>query len=47
LCTPADVDILPIFLQACGAYTPMSFERQKDLISQAGKFATIFDWENN
>jgi aryl-alcohol dehydrogenase-like predicted oxidoreductase len=46
LCTPADVDILPLFLDACEEFTPMSIEQQADLIAQAGRFATIFDWEN-
>ena len=46
LCTAADVDILPKFLDACEKYEPMIVEQQEDLIARAGIFETIFDWEN-
>ncbi len=42
LCTPADVDILPIFLDACEQYTSMESEHQEELIARAEAFETIF-----
>jgi hypothetical protein len=46
LCTAADVDILPKFLDACERYSPMSVEEQEGLIARLGRFETIFNWDN-
>lgn len=42
LCTPADVEILQTFLDACEHYTSMGSEQQEELIAQAKAFETIF-----
>ena len=45
LCTTGDIDILPMFLDACGNYTTMDLDTQEKLIASVEKLntATIFD----
>lgn len=42
LCTVGDVMLLPLFLEACGRYTPMSAEEQEALIASASKYQPLF-----
>ncbi len=46
LCTTGDVRILPLFLQACQRFTPLSPAEQEALLAQASSYETIFvkDW---
>lgn len=45
LCTTGDITILPLFLQACQNYEPMSLSRQEELIASAVQHeaVTIFE----
>jgi len=43
LCTSGDVQILPLYLQACERYRPMGSMLQETLIESKGVFESIFD----
>jgi hypothetical protein len=45
LCTTGDIEILPMFLDACEDFTPMDKAEQEELISNVGAYegATIFE----
>jgi aryl-alcohol dehydrogenase-like predicted oxidoreductase len=43
LCTVGDVTLLPLFLEACEHFTPMSAAQQEALIATANKYASIFE----
>ncbi len=42
LCTAAEVSILPLFLDACDHFTPMTTADQEALIASAGQFEPLF-----
>ncbi len=42
LCTTADVNILPLFLEACENFSPTSRAAQEALIAQAGQYEALF-----
>jgi predicted aldo/keto reductase-like oxidoreductase len=42
VCTAGDVEILPLFLEACDNFTPMSAEQQEQLIATAGQYESVF-----
>lgn len=42
LCTAGDVRVLPIMLQACANFTPMSTAEQADLIASAAQIEPLF-----
>ncbi|MEJ2734773.1 MAG: aldo/keto reductase [Anaerolineae bacterium] len=42
LCTAADVSILPLFLDACDHFTPMTAADQEALIATASQFEPLF-----
>lgn len=42
LCTAGDVSILPLVLNACAHYTPMSVEDQETLMASAAQFEPLF-----
>jgi predicted aldo/keto reductase-like oxidoreductase len=42
LCTAADVNILPMFLEACERFTPMDMVSQESLIAQATQYEPLF-----
>jgi hypothetical protein len=44
LCTTGDINILPMFLDACENFTPMDEETQKTLVASIDQYeaATIF-----
>jgi aryl-alcohol dehydrogenase-like predicted oxidoreductase len=42
LCTSADVNILPMFLEACQRFTPLDTTEQEELITQAGQYEPLF-----
>lgn len=42
LCTSGDVTILPLFLQACERYAPLSEVKQEALIQEQAEYETIF-----
>ena len=42
LCTSADVNILPMFLEACQRFTPLETTEQEELITQAGQYEPLF-----
>ncbi len=42
LCTAAEVSILPLFLDACDHFTPMTMADQEALIASAGQFEPLF-----
>lgn len=43
LCTAGDVTLLPLFLEACEHFTPMSAAQQEALIATADRYASIFE----
>jgi len=43
LCTVADVTLLPLFLEACEHFTPLSAAQQETLIATADRYASIFE----
>jgi len=43
LCTVADVTLLPLFLEACEHFTPMSADQQEALITTSDRYASIFE----
>lgn len=43
LCTAAEVSILPLFLEACERYTPLTEAEQETLIATAVKYEPLFD----
>lgn len=45
LCTTGDINILPMFLEACEKFTPMDQDVQKELINSVDEYqgATIFE----
>ena len=42
LCTAGDVTILPLFLEACERFVPMSAGQQDALIASAGEYTPLF-----
>ena len=42
LCTAGDVTVLPLVLEACRNFTPMSREAQEALIASAGEYEPLF-----
>ena len=42
LCTVSDVNLLPLFLQACEAFAPMNERVQAELMRQVQEYAIIF-----
>ncbi len=42
LCTVADVALLPLFLEACEHFTPMSAAQQEALIASAAEYEPLF-----
>lgn len=42
LCTAGDVAVLPLFLEACGRFSPLSMAEQEDLIAAAGEYEPLF-----
>jgi hypothetical protein len=42
ICTAGDTHLLPIVLQACQDFTPMSREDQEKLIASAGQYEPLF-----
>jgi aryl-alcohol dehydrogenase-like predicted oxidoreductase len=42
LCTAAEVSILPLFLDACERFTPMTLAEQEALIARAGQYEPLF-----
>lgn len=42
LCTVGDVTVLPLVLEACAGFTPMSIEQQEALIATAGQYEPLF-----
>ncbi|HLF89289.1 MAG TPA: aldo/keto reductase [Anaerolineales bacterium] len=42
VCTAGDTSVLPLVLQACENFTPMSAEEQETLIAQAGQYEPLF-----
>jgi len=43
LCTVGDVTLLPLSLEACERFTPLSAAQQETLIATADQYETIFD----
>lgn len=43
LCTVGDVTLLPLFLEACEHFAPMSAAQQETLIATADSYASIFE----
>lgn len=42
LCTAGDLSILPLFLDACANYRPLSVDEQEALIASAGQYESVF-----
>jgi predicted aldo/keto reductase-like oxidoreductase len=42
LCTAGDMGILPLFLEACQRFTPMSADEQEALIAKAAEYEPLF-----
>lgn len=42
LCTAGDLSILPMFLDACANYRPLSADEQEALIASAGQYESVF-----
>jgi aryl-alcohol dehydrogenase-like predicted oxidoreductase len=42
LCTAGDVNLLPLFLEACENFEPMSEREQEELIATAGQYESVF-----
>ena len=42
LCTAGDLNVLPLFLDACEHYQPMSADEQENLIATAGQYESVF-----
>jgi predicted aldo/keto reductase-like oxidoreductase len=42
LCTAADVTLLPLFLEVCARFTPMSASQQEALIATAAEYEPLF-----
>lgn len=42
LCTAGDITVLPLMLQACANFTPMSAEEQERLIKTASRYEPLF-----
>ncbi len=42
LCSAGDLDILPMFLEACANFQPMSLAEQEALIATASKYESVF-----
>jgi hypothetical protein len=43
ICTAADINLLPLVVEACEKFTPMSLEKQDELIENAKKLTPIFE----
>jgi hypothetical protein len=45
LCTTGDINILPMFLDACESHSPMDEDSQNEMINKIGELegATIFE----
>lgn len=42
LCTPGDLNLLPLFLQACENFRPLSEKEQERLIATANAYESVF-----
>lgn len=42
LCTAGDLSVLPLFLDACAHYQPLSVDEQEALIASAGQYESVF-----
>jgi len=42
LCTAGDITVLPLVLEACQNFTPMSADEQESLIQSAGQYQPLF-----
>ncbi len=42
LCTAGDVNLLPLFLEACKNFVPMNEQDQEELIATAGQYESVF-----
>ena len=42
LCSPGDLSVLPMFLDACANYQPLSLDEQEALIATAGQYESVF-----
>lgn len=42
ICTAGDVNLLPLQIDACENFTPLSTEQQEQLIATAGKYESVF-----
>jgi predicted aldo/keto reductase-like oxidoreductase len=45
ICTAADVNLLPLVVDACEKFTPMNLEKQSELIERAKTLTPIFEIE--
>jgi predicted aldo/keto reductase-like oxidoreductase len=43
ICTPGDVNLLPLVVEACQQFQPMVTDQQVDLISQTPQFQPLFE----
>jgi len=43
LCTAGDVDLLPLVLQACEEYKPLSHTEQEEMIARGREFVPLFE----
>ena len=43
ICTPGDINLLPIVVEACQQYQPMDLDHQVELISQTPQFQPLFE----
>lgn len=42
LCTAGDVNVLPLFLEACENFSPLTLAEQEDLIATADQYESVF-----
>jgi hypothetical protein len=42
LCTAGDLEILPLFLQACQHFVPLSAEEQEALVASSDQYEPLF-----
>lgn len=42
LCTPGDVSVLPLFLEACDQFAPLSPDAQEEMVARAAELEPIF-----
>jgi aryl-alcohol dehydrogenase-like predicted oxidoreductase len=43
ICTPGDINLLPLVVEACQQYQPMDLDHQVELISQTPQFQPLFE----